>query len=249
MARIDWTEAGERFFEAGVDRGVLYVGENPGVPWVGLVEVSQSQSGGDAKPRYLDGVKISNYSAPEEFEATIQAFTYPTEFEQCDGTALLQNGLRVTRQRRKPFGMVYRTKVGNELKGLDLGYKIHILYNLRAEPSARGYQTLSDDNEPISFSWDVTSRGDLVTGLAPSAHYVIDSRDVPAELLLEIENILYGDSVRNPSLPSAAELVFLFDSFEDLVYDAGDPYTPVFETYDAGNPDTPITSTIDGGAL
>lgn len=249
MTRIDWAGTGQRFFEAGIDRGVLYVGSNPGVPWIGLVAVNQSQSGGQAKPRYMDGIKIGNFASPEEFEATIEAFTYPTEFEQCDGTALVQNGLKVTQQRRQPFHMVYRTKVGNDVEGLDLAYKIHIIYNARAEPSDHAFRTLSDQNEPRLFTWHVTTRAELVSGLFPSAHYMVDSRDVPAELLQELEDILYGDSVREPSIPSPGELVFLFDSFEDLVYDAGSPLTPVFATYDAGTPDTPVTSTIDGGAL
>lgn len=247
--RIEWTQTGNRFFESGVDRGVLYVKDNPGVPWVGLIEVNHSQSGGDAKPRYLDGVKISNYASPEEFKGSIEAFTYPEEFEQCDGTVHVQNGLRVSQQFRKSFGMVYRTKVGNDIQGLDLGYKIHILYNLRAEPSDRQYRTLGDRDEAISFNWRITSRGTMVEGLRPSAHYEIDSRDVPEQLLQDIEDILYGTTDADPTLPSPGELVFLFDSFEDLVYDAGSPFTPVFVTYDAGFPDTPITSTIDGGAL
>jgi hypothetical protein len=249
MTRIDWTGTGQRFFEAGIDRGVLYVGDGPGVPWIGLVNVSEKQSGGQAKPRFLDGVKISNRASPEDFEATIEAFTHPLEFEQCDGTAMLENGLRVTRQRRKPFSMIYRTKVGNDSDGLDHAYKIHILYNLKAEPSDRGRRTLSDQNEPMTFSWNVTSRATLVAGMRPSAHYVVDSRDVPAELLQELEDILYGTSSTEPSLPTPGELVFLFDSFQDLVYDAGGPYTPVFETYDAFTPEDTFDETIDGGAL
>lgn len=249
MTRIDWAVPGSRFFEAGVDRGVIYVGNNPGVPWVGLIGVNHSQSGGEPKPRYLDGVKIGNYASPEEFEGNIEAFTYPTEFEPCDGTAQVQHGLRATKQRRVPFSMVYRVKVGNDSKGLDLGYKIHILYNLLAEPSDRNHRTLSDQTEPTTFNWHVTARAELVNGLYPTAHYFIDSRDVPAELLQNIEDILYGDAFSDPSLPSPGELIFLFDSYEDLVYDAGDPFTPVFETHDAGSPSTPVTSTIDGGAL
>lgn len=249
MTRINWSKAGDRFFEAGVDRGVLYVEGNVGVPWIGLIEINHSQSGGDPKPRYLDGIKISNYSSPEEFEATIQAYTYPTEFEQCDGTSRIQNGLRATRQRRKSFSLVYRSKVGNDVIGLDHAYKIHILYNLKAAPSDRGYRTLSDNTEAIPFSWKVTSRADMISGLFPTAHFVIDSRDVPNQLLQDLENILYGDPTKEPSLPSAGELVFMFDSFEDLVYDAGSPFTPVFAVYDAGGPETPIEDTLDGGAL
>lgn len=249
MTRIDWGGVGVRTYETGVDRGVLYVDNNPGVPWTGLVNVNQSQSGGETAPRYLDGIKISNRSAPEEFEGTIEAYTYPTEFERCDGTFRIENGLRITQQKRKPFGMTYRSKVGNDSVGLDFGYKIHILYNLRADPSDRGYRTLAQEIEPLVFSWKITSRPVYVSGYRPSAHYIIDSRDIPQALLTAIEDILYGNELTEPSLPTPGELVFLFDSFEDLVYDAGTPLTPVFVTYDAGTPSTPFTNTIDGGAL
>lgn len=249
MARIEWSTPGEREFEAGVDRGVLYVGSNPGVPWNGLIEVNQSRSGGEAKPRYLDGMKISNYATPEEFEATIEAFMYPPVFEQCDGTLAIQNGLKATQQRRKSFGMVYRTGLGDDLQGLNVGYKLHILYNLRAEPSDRAFQTLNDETEPVTFNWNITSRGELVPGFAPTAHFTIDSRDVPAELLQTLEDILYGDEDATPSLPSAGELVFLFDSYDDLVYDAGSTLTPIFSTHDAGSSSTPVTSTIDSGGV
>lgn len=249
MTRIDWSGVGGRFYEAGIDRGVLYVDDSPGVAWIGLVNVNQSQSGGEAVARYLDGIRISNRSSPEQFEGTIEAYTYPTEFERCDGTSRIDNGLRVTQQRRKSFGMVYRTKVGNDVSGLDLGYKIHILYNLKADPSDHGYKTLTDQTEPLTFSWKITARAEYVEGYRPSAHYIVDSRDVPAELLANLEEILYGNELTDPALPTPGELVFMFDSFADLVYDAGTPYTPVFVTYDAGTPATSVTETIDGGAL
>jgi hypothetical protein len=249
MTRIDWDKAGARIFEAGVDRGVLYVGDAPGVPWVGLISVNHTKTGGDSKPRFLDGVQISNYTSPERFAATLEAYTYPTEFEPCDGISLLQNGLRATRQRRAPFGMVYRTKVGNEIVGVEHAYKIHVMYNLRAEPSNRGYRTLGDDEEAMTFSWDLTSRGELVAGLVPTAHFVLDSRDIPAELLATVENIFYGDSTQEPSLPSAGELFFMFDSYNDLVYDAGGPFTPAFSIHDAGSASTAVTSTVDSGGV
>lgn len=249
MTRINWSEVGSRIFEAGIDRGVLYVGDAPGVPWVGLTSVSISKSGGEPKPRYVDGVKVSNYSSPRDFEATIEAYTYPREFEQCDGTASVQNGLRAMLQKPKPFGMVYRTKLGNEASGLDHAYKLHIIYDLRAEPSDRPYSTLGENVEPMLFSWNVTARTRSIPGFGPTPHFEIDSRDVPAQLLQDIEDVLYGDSTRDPSLPTAAELIFMFDSFEDLVYDAGGPLTPVFATYDAGTPTTAVVDTIDGGAV
>lgn len=247
--KISWSGVGKRLFETGISRGVLYVGDNPGVPWDGLVSVKQGQSGGEAVSRFLDGIKISNRSAPEEFEATIEAFMYPQQFEVCDGTYRLENGLRVSQQRRKSFGMIYRSQVGNDVSGLDYAYKLHLLYNLRAEPSDRTYQTLTDQTEPSTFSWKVTSRGVVVSGYRPTAYFVIDSRDIPEELLASVEDLLYGTADSDPTLPDPGELVFMFDSYLDDVYDAGTPYTPAFATYDAGGPDTPVLETIDGGAL
>lgn len=249
MTRIEWGQSGTRLFEAGVDRGVLYIGTNAGVPWTGLIGVKQSRSGGEAKPRYLDGVKISNHASPEQFAATIEAYMYPDVFGQCDGTVFYENGLRIKNQKRKSFAMAYRTKLGNDLKGVDHAYKIHILYNLRAEPANREYETLGEEIDPMTFSWDVTSRGEVLEGFLPTAYFEVDSRDVPASLLQELENILYGDSTRQASLPTAGELLFMFDSFEDLVYDAGRVLTPVFSVHDAGDISTPVTTTIDSGEV
>lgn len=249
MTRLTWTQVGERYFETGIDRGVLFVDGNPGVPWVGLVNFNQKQSGGESSPKYLDGIKISNRSSPEEFEGTVEAYTYPVEFERCDGTYRAENGLRVTQQRRKPFNMVYRSKVGNDVAGLDKGYKLHIMYNLTAEPSDRGYHSLVEQAEPLTFSWNITSRAVPVEGFRPSAHFIVDSRDIPAELLTQLEDLLYGTEETDPSIPTPGELLFMFDSYLDEVYDAGTPYTPVFVTYDAGDPYEPVVQTIDGGAL
>jgi len=249
MARINWSKPGDRIFEAGIDRAVLFVQGNSGVPWTGLINVNDQSSGGESKPRYRDGIKHSNRTSPQEFEGTIEAFTYPLEFEKCEGVYSGESGLRITQQRRKGFGMSYRSKVGNEIDGLDLGYKIHLLYNLKAEPSNRGYQTLGEQIDPVTFSWKVTSRAAMISGYRPTSHFIIDSRDVPASLLQTIEDLLYGTETTEPTLPTPGELMFLFDSFEDMVYDAGTPYTNVFVTYDAGNTSTPVLETIDGGAL
>jgi hypothetical protein len=249
MTRIAWSESGSRLFEAGVDRGVLYLSEGTGIAWTGLIGVQETQSGGEPKPRYIDGVKVSNHASLQQFEGTIEAFTYPSEFEICDGTAQYQNGLRVRNQRRRSFGMSYRTKIGNDVSGLDLAYRIHILYNLRATPSSRDYQSLSESTDPITFSWDVTSRPEIISGLVPTSYFEIDSRDVPTELLNIIENMLYGDSTQDAALPTAGELLFLFDSFEDLVYDAGNALTPVFSIHDAGTASAAVTSTVDSGGV
>jgi len=249
MTRIVWSGVGTRLFEAGVDRGVLYVGDATGVPWTGLIGVRDSRSGGEPKPRFVDGVKVSNHATLEQFQGTIEAFAYPSEFEVCDGTANLQNGLRAKRQRRQPFHLVYRTKIGNDQKGLEYAYKIHILYNLRAQPADRGYETLGENIEPMTFTWDVSARPEMVQGLIPTAYFEIDSRIVPFDLLQTLENMLYGDSTQDASLPSAGELVFLFDSYNDLVYDAGDVFTPAFSIHDAGSPSTSVTSTVDSGGV
>lgn len=249
MTRIAWSESGSRLFEAGVDRGVLYLNNGLGVAWTGLIAVRETQAGGDPKPRYIDGIKVSNHAALEQFEGTIEAFTYPSEFEVCDGTAQYENGLRVRHQRRRSFGMSYRTKIGNDVSDLDLAYRIHILYNLRALPSGRDYQSLGENTEPITFSWDVSSRPEVMANLVPTSHFEIDSRYVPAELLQILENMLYGDSTQDATLPTAGELLFLFDSFEDLVYDAGNALTPVFSIHDAGTASTPVTTTVDSGGV
>jgi hypothetical protein len=249
MTRISWSQNGERYFEAGIDRGVLYIDDDPGIPWVGLVNFNKQQSGGESTPRYLDGIKISNRASPENFEGTLDAYAYPPQFEQCDGTSRFQHGLRITQQRRKPFGMVFRTKIGNEIAGLEKAYKLHILYNLKAEPSTRGYRTLVDQNEPMTLSWKITSRPERISGFRPAAYFIIDSRDIPAELLTQLEDLFYGTETTEATLPTAGELMFLFDSYLDMIYDAGTPFTAVFATYDAGTPSTPVDATIDGGAL
>lgn len=249
MTRLDWSQSGTHYFETGIDRGVLYVDGSPGVPWTGLVSFTQSHSGGTASPRYLDGIKISNRSSPEEFEGTIEAFTYPVEFERCDGTYRAENGLKIAQQRRRSFNMVYRSKVGNETQGSELSYKLHLMYNLKAEPTDRGYQSLKDQVDPLTFSWKVTSRAVAVEGFRPSAYYVIDSRDIPPPLLASLEDLLYGTSTTDAVIPTPGELFFMFDSYLDTVYDAGSPLTPVFDTHDAGTTTTAVVTTIDGGAL
>lgn len=150
MTRIFWNAPGERFYEGGVDRGVLYVGSTPGVPWTGLISVAESPKGGEARPYYQDGIKRLNISGKEEFEATINAFTAPREFGPCDGTVAFQNGLFATQQPRKSFHLCYRTQVGNDIQGQSHAYKIHLVYNALAAPTERANATLSDNVEPNS---------------------------------------------------------------------------------------------------
>lgn len=253
MARLDWSAVGERFYETGVDRGVLYVGNIPGVAWTGLTSVSESPTGGDAKAYYIDGVKYLNLSSAEEFEATIEAFASPPEFGPCDGTVSVQNGLFVTQQPRKPFGLSYRTRIGNDIDGTDHGYKIHLIYNALAAPSSRPNNTMGDSTDPISFSWSITTLPPSFTGYKPTAHFLIDSRMTPKETLIEIEDILYGSDASAPRLPFAQEVVDIFNrpyndpQFTTLPVDAGSPSALFNETYDGGAPSAISDSTLDGG--
>lgn len=212
MSKLTWSATGKRYYEAGVDRGVLYVGDLPGVSWTGLTSVSESPTGGEAKPYYLDGIKYLNVSSSEEFEATIEAFSSPPEFGPCDGVVSIQNGLFVTQQLRKSFGLSYRTRVGNDTDGLDHGYKIHLLYNALAAPSERNYNTLSDSVNLSTFSWKITTLPPSLTGYKPTAHLVIDSRKTPAGLMASVEDILYGSALGEARLPTTQELADMFKS-------------------------------------
>lgn len=216
MTRVSWNDVGQRFYEAGTDRGVLYLAGQPGVPWNGLIGVDEGSSGGEARPYYLDGYKYLNMAVAEEFTATIKAYTSPREFDSCDGTAAIHHGLFATQQPRKPFGFSYRTLVGNDVDGLALGYKIHIVYNALASPSSRAYQTIGDTASPTSFGWGVTTVAPQLPGIRPTAHFVIDSRITPPRLMETIEGILYGSMSAEPRLPTADELATLFKSLPPI---------------------------------
>lgn len=247
MPQLTWNDTGKRFYEVGVDHGVLYIGNNPGVAWNGLVSISESSSGGEAQPYYLDGIKYLNRVSSEEFEATIEAYTYPEEFAQCDGTSVVQNGLFATQQSRKPFGLVYRTIIGNDIDGLDHGYKLHLVYNALAAPSARPNSTINESIDPFNFSWKVTAKPPIFSGRKPTPHFVIDSREAPEGLMGYVEDILYGGVYGNPRLPDVGELVYIFESYNTLIFDAGLPSEPSYYTYDGGPPAPLQNSTIDGG--
>ena len=212
MSRLTWDATGERYFENGVDRGVLYVGATPGVAWTGLVSVAEAPSGGEPRAFYQDGLKYLQVSSKEEYVATISAFTAPKEFGVCDGMASIQNGLFVTNQPRKPFGFTYRTRVGNDVDGTEHGYKIHLVYNAMAAPTSRNNATLSADVAPETLAWQISTIPPTLTGKKPTAHFVIDSRYTPRGLLASIEDILYGSASFTPRLPSVSELTDLFQS-------------------------------------
>lgn len=253
MSRLDWTAVGVRFYETGSDRGVLYVGDAPGVAWTGLTSVSESPSGGEARAFYIDGVKYLNLSSAEEFAATINAFSSPPEFGPCDGTVSIQNGLFVAQQPRKQFGFSYRTKIGNDIDGADHAYKIHLVYNALAAPSSRDNATTGDSTDPTEFSWAITTLPPAITGFRPTAHFLIDSRFTPMEVLIEIENILYGSDATSPRLPSVSELTGIFTrpyndpQFTTLPVNAGSPSAIPVSTYDGGLPADVSDSTLDGG--
>lgn len=211
MAMLVWDKTGEHFYETGVDRGVLYVQESgaypTGVAWNGLISVSESPSGAEANAVYADNIKYLSLMSAEEFGATIEAYTYPDEFMECDGSATLVEGVTIGQQSRKTFGMCYRTKLGNDVDLDEHGYKIHIIYGATASPSEKGYQTISDSPEAITFSWEVSTVPVNVTGMKPTASLVIDSTKSDPTKLQQLEKILYGgDDGDGPRLPLPDEI-------------------------------------------
>jgi hypothetical protein len=210
--RLNWDLSGQRFYEVGIDRGVLFVDAAAGVPWVGLISVSESPSGGTPQPYYIDGLKYLNISSAEEFEATIEAYSSPHEFGPCDGTVAIQNGLYVTQQPRKQFSFSYRSKVGNDTQSEDHGYKIHIVYNALAAPSQRTNKTINDSVDVINLSWSITTLSPPISGFKPTAHMVIDSRYSDPTALSTVEDILYGSDSLTSSLPTPDDLIDIFNA-------------------------------------
>ena len=206
MAQLTWDATGEHLYEPGVRKGVLYV-QNPngtyatGVAWNGLTAVTESPSGAEATAIYADDIKYLNLYSVEEFGATIEAYTYPDEFAECDGSASPVTGMSIGQQSRKSFGFCYRTAIGNDVSGDDYGYKIHILYGCKVSPSEKSYQTINDSPEAITFSWEVTTTPVEVSGYNPTACVVIDSTKCNASKLTALENKLYGTENSDPTLP------------------------------------------------
>lgn len=248
MTRLVWDNIGERVFEAGVDHGVLYIDNSTGVAWNGLTSVSESSSGAELAEYYIDGIKYLQLLSSEEFGATIEAYTYPEEFAVCDGTRPVGNGMFMTQQPRRAFGLSYRTKIGNDSKGLDLGYKIHLVYNALAAPSSKSHNSLSESVEPLNFSWTITTKPPMFVGFKPTAHMVIDSRDTPSDLMADIQDILYGTDAAAPRLPSVDELISMFNSYQASVLDAGNLTETYLNGFDAGaTPSDPQTDLLSGG--
>ena len=211
MAKLVWDESGKRVYETGVRNGVLYVqGENgqyqQGVAWNGLTAVTESPSGAEPTALYADDIKYLELFSAEEFGATIEAYTYPAEFEACDGSASLGEGVTIGQQDRKAFGLCYRTIVGNDVKGNENGYKLHLIYGAKAKPSEKAYATVNDSPEAVTFSWEVTTTPVNVAGFKPTASVTIDSTKIQPEKLKLIEDKLYGTASEEATLPLPDEI-------------------------------------------
>lgn len=220
---LEWDKAGERLYETGVDRVVLYPIRDTitdptdpysaGVAWNGVTAISQSASGGEPTPLWADNIKYLNLMSAEEASLSIEAYTYPDEFEECDGTRSIVSGVTIGQQSRKMFGISYRTLIGNDQKQSDYGYKIHIVYGCLASPSERSYATVNDSPEAISFSWSVTTTPVDVVGFKPTSILTIDSTITTAAKLASLESVLYGTAASGntnavaPKLPLPAQIV------------------------------------------
>ena len=213
MPKLIWDKVGERVFETGVSKGVLYPQGTDGkytngVAWNGLTAVTESPSGAEATPLYADNIKYLNLMSAEEFGATVEAYTYPDEFAACNGEASLVEGVSIGQQKRTPFGMSYQTKIGNDVNS-DAGYKIHIIYGALAAPSEKAYNTVNDSPEAITFSWELTTTPVEVTGFKPTASLVIDSTKVEATKLKALEEALYGTDSEEAKLLLPDEVLTL----------------------------------------
>ena len=213
MSRLVWDKTGERLYETGVKNGVLYIPTSgvysKGVAWNGLTAVTESPSGAEATALYADDIKYLSLMSTEEFGATIEAYTYPDEFAECDGSADIADGVTIGQQTRKTFGLCYKTTIGNDVDGNGHGYKLHIIYGALASPSEKAYTTINDSPEAITFSWEITTTPVNVTGAKPTASLVIDSTKADPTKLAALEDILYGKDgagEAEPRLPLPDEI-------------------------------------------
>lgn len=229
MAKLVWDKTGERFYETGVKQGVLYVQEGgtypKGVAWNGLTAVTESPSGAEATALYADDIKYLNLMSNEEFGATIEAYTYPDEFAECDGSAALSDGVMIGQQKRKTFGLCYKTTLGNDTDNNDYGYKLHLIYGCLAAPSEKAYATINDSPEAITFSWEVSTTPVNVADVGgksfkPTSQITIDStkiKDSDKAKLQKLEDILFGSDTTaedgsdpGPRLPLPDEVANIF---------------------------------------
>lgn len=221
MSKIEWDKTGEKLYETGVKNGVLYLPDESGaytkgVAWNGLTSVKESPSGAEATPLYADDIKYLELTSAEEFGGTLECYTYPDEFAECDGSAEVAPGVIIGQQNRKTFGLCYRTTLGNDVKGNEYGYKLHLIYGAKASPSEKAYSTINDSPEAITFSYEITTTPVNVTGYKPTASLIVDSTKVSAEKMAALEAILYGKDAavesganNDPRLPLPDEVITL----------------------------------------
>ncbi len=220
MSRIAWDQTSEKLFETGVEQGVLYPqdtdGSYPkGVGWNGLTSVQESPSGAEETALYADDTKYLGLFSTEEYGCTIEAYTYPDEFEECDGTAEIATGVTIGQQTRKAFGFCYKTLLGNDVQDTDYGYKLHIVYGAKASPSDKEYATVNNSPDAITFSWEVSTTPIEVTGFKKTATVTINSTKVDKEKLAALEDILYGTEDADPRLPLPDEIIEILGSSDD----------------------------------
>ena len=216
MSKLVWDQSGKRLYETGVDHGVLYPIQtggvySKGVAWNGLTAVTESPSGADVNDIYADNMKYLGLVGAEKFGATVEAYTYPDEFAECDGSVELVKGATIGQQNRKVFGMVYRTVIGNDVDGNEHGYKLHLIYGATAAPSEKAYNTINEDPEAITFSWELSTTPVNVTGHKPTASLTIDSTKADPTKLAELEKFLFGDTETEPRLPLPDEIAQLLN--------------------------------------
>lgn len=216
MSKLVWDQSGKRLYETGVDHGVLYPIQtggvySKGVAWNGLTAVTESPSGADVNDIYADNMKYLGLVGAEKFGATVEAYTYPDEFAECDGSVELVKGATIGQQNRKVFGMVYRTVIGNDVDGNEHGYKLHLIYGATAAPSEKAYNTINEDPEAITFSWELSTTPVNVAGHKPTASLTIDSTKADPTKLAELEKILFGDTETEPRLPLPDEIAQLLN--------------------------------------
>jgi hypothetical protein len=240
MAVLVWDQVGDRLYETGVSKGVLYKNDSIGVPWNGLTAVEESVSN-EVEPVYFDGIKFDDIVTIGDFSAVLRAFTYPDEFLYYEGTMEDQDGFFITNQPLSKFGLSYQTKIGNDIAGIDSAYKIHILYNLTAIPSTTVYSTIGETLEPLEFEWTISAIPEDIETFRPTAHVIFDSRKMNPHLLQDIESILYGDEETEPHLPSLKGLSAFIRKWNRLIItDNGDG------TWTATSNEEGIITMLDG---
>lgn len=213
MSKIIFDNTGEKIYETGVDHCVLFVRDGnaykTGVAWNGITAINESPSGAEATPIYADNIKYLNIVSGEDFGATIEAYTYPDEFTECDGSAEIIEGVKIGQQTRKPFALCYRTLIGNDVAGTGHGYKLHFIYNAQAAVSAKNYKTINESPEAMSFSWEISTTPEVVEGFKPTATVTVDSTKVDSQKLKALEDKIYGSENSEPTMPTISEIVSL----------------------------------------